>query len=195
MRIPTTSRLALRPLMRGLLVAFSLWVSPGPTDGASLIGDTVTWRLENCCGSTFFTASAVVNASATPEFSTILGPTSATSNVGANFLDLLVTGMGFDSLTLLVNWEGLDWVDIPTGRIAEATSEVTASSGILLGGDDQPTFTDHSVRLPVFMDVGRSGFARAWRITLDASTSVPEPSTLMLLGVGLAALGVWRRGA
>jgi hypothetical protein len=85
-------------------------------------------------------------------------------------------------------------VDPPGGIITGASSEITASSGILRGGNAQPTFTDHSVRLQVDMDVERTGFRRSWTIALDAThATVPGPSTLGLVVVGLAGLRIWGR--
>ena len=165
-----------------------------PMANATLIGDTVQmghyFSTGICCGGITDVVVEAGNGDATePYFS---GSNWYTVDVEASSLSVVygrepswAGGGDFAFNGLRVT--GLDWVGDASGFI----SGIVASSSV--GGFDLSrfSFTDHSV------SINWSGLSfeagSRFDIELITSHAVPEPSTLILLGVGLLGLGLKRR--
>jgi hypothetical protein len=171
-----------------LAVASALFTG---TAHASLLGDSVDCDVQPIANGTFWScslASATVvdpgvefqlNLAGNPFFDVDLDSNSITLiNLSA-----LGTGAG-EFLTL----SSLDWLDFPAGEI-EDFSLVTLGVAGLNASDI--TLTAHSVGIDFNGTQWRPGdFAE---ITLQVNHAVPEPTTLLLLGLGLAGLGFAKR--
>lgn len=177
----------MRTLSRYFLLVFIYFISGQAS--ATLIGDTVDWRVENCCGDTVLTNTSLVVEGAS-EFFWDQGKFTVTSDIEESSIHVLIEGSGFDALTIVNFWEDLDWSNSPAASITnvagiESSSGVTGS-GILGFGDDW-------VSLQTFINVDRNGFSYDMWIDLETTQSASEPATFALLSVALVGLGFVRR--
>ncbi len=158
---------------------------------ATLIGDTIDWRWENCCGNTVFFESALVIEGSSELFKDF-GAFNVTSDVEESSIHVTIEGSGFSGLTIINFWEDLDWLNQPGGYITNATgagntSGVKSGSGILNFGDDWVSFQ-------TFISVETSGFVYDYWIDIETSHPIPEPRTPALFLVAFSGWVLLRHG-
>jgi len=164
---------------------------------ASLIGDTVECSRSNNDG-TCDPTSAVVSGGTEFVAGFVSGPLDAwgvdldASTVAIRYLrDDFTFGCGICGGIVL---EDLDWFGDPTGFISGVTgfnsSGVTPDGGLPIDLT-RVSFGPHSVSID--LDNSRWEFDSFIEFQLVTSHSVPEPTTLVLLGLGVLGAGVARR--
>jgi len=168
----------------GIGLALSFFALAGPAN-ATLIGDTVTAEvLFAGAPSGQGPTSAVVGAGVEFDFTNVDIDVGAS---GADYLMILGGTVIEDETYLLTD---LDWVDA-AGFIIGVTIESFAGLSI----DPVALFGFHAVSLTLASGtlVDRDAYVSVSFQTDHATTSVPEPISLALFGVGLTGLGFFLR--
>ena len=173
-----------RAILAGLVLAFCSAAQ------AQLTGDTVTcsFTLAFACSS----PSAVVTPA--PEF-TLIGPSNPgfIIDIGASSIDINVApaspgaafiGSGTDFVLTLGS------LDDAAGNIVGIANFVTANTFGLTAS--HVSFTAHSINFTFDNASFNSGASASFDLVIGPS-QVMEPTTLALLGIGLAGLGFSRR--
>ncbi len=153
------------------------------TAKATLIGDEV--RIQISSVDTTF----VVSSGAAPDFSV----SSFNWNVESSSILFSIGSIPNGNLApgVVFTLSDLDWVGFPSGILVDAS--IVSGTGIFASATDSIlTVADHSITVDLDpFAFGSLSVGPSMLISLQAH--VPEPSTLLLVGTGLAVLGLARR--
>ncbi len=150
------------------------------TANATLVGDEVRLQVVSSVDTTFVVASGV-----DPDFTY----SSFNWNVESSSILLFVSPVTSSNLASGVFFElsDLDWIGEPSGFLASAS--VADATGLFASATDSIlTVGNDSIHVDLDSFAGLS-LSGSPSLLISLQMQVPEPSTLLLVGIGLAALG------
>ena len=158
---------------------------------ATLIGDTITFNTHfpsdgSITSSQDFLVSGGIECSGCPSAGFVLD--GQTLDIGDDFIEFNSSFItAFSGPDAIFEFLDLDWIDAAGELVGFSLTTDFASVD-----DSDVSFTSDSIRI----DIGDSGDGSFWRLELDAvHVRVPEPTTIALMGLGLAGLGYRKRKA
>ena len=169
----TTGTIPIRRLGAAAL-ALAAWLV-SPMANASLIGDEISVNGDLC----------------------IVGvDCNGMSGIGYSALSVDASSIFVDVSTflggVLVEFRSLDWTDDPSGILVGVDLEFTGGfPGI--GVPNVFNITDHGFDMGYFHEIPNQGETITMNLITDHVPGVPEPTTILLLGLGLAGLGFARK--